>query len=199
MLTQTNRYFIVDVETDGPVPGTCSLLNLAVIVTDEAINEIDSFSVNLHPVPGLLGDPETLNWWKSQPNAWTKITENACPAEIAMKQFEKFVQTHNGRRIFVGHPLIFDGLWVSHYMQAYLGQGLMASHAVTEPLFFGAGIDLPSFVSGALSIDYRLCRHGMYPPEIAAETAHTHVGLDDARGHAEVFRKTVRLTKRTVK
>ena len=113
-----------------------------------------------------------------------------------MAKFSNFVRSFEEERIFVGHPLAFDGLWVSYYMQEYLGQGLMAFHGIKDPLFFGAGIDLPSFVAGALGIDYELCRHGRYPAEVATTLAHTHHGLDDARGHADVLRKTLAFIQR---
>ena len=195
-MTDAIRYFVVDIETDGPEPGRCSMLNLSMVVTDEHVNEIDSFSINFQSLAEASGDPETIEWWKSQPNAWEKITENAVPAHEGMMQFANFVRSHNARRIFVGHPLVFDGFWVGHYMQVYLGQGLMAFHGVANPLFFGAGIDLPSYVAGSLDIDYALCRHGKYPEEIATNISHTHFGLDDARGHADVFRKTMMLRQK---
>ena len=82
-------------------------------------------------------------------------------------------------------------------MNEVLGQGLMAFHGTADPLFFGAGLDLPSFVAGALGIDYGLCRHGRYPNVVATQLPHTHHGLDDARGHADVLRKTLQVIQQT--
>lgn len=196
-MTDPNRYFVVDIETDGPFPGTHSMLNLSAIVTDENAVELDTFSVNLLPLDGAEGDAETLKWWKSQGDVWLKITKDAQAPETAINAFADFVRPYPGKRIFVGHPLIFDGQWVSYYMEKFLGQGLMAFHGVPDPLFFGAGIDLPSYVAGALDLDYAHCRHGRYPAEIATDIAHTHFGLDDARGHADVFRKTILQRRKT--
>ncbi len=194
-MVEETRYFFVDIETDGPTPGPCSMLNLAIVVTDEAIDEIDSFTINLEPLSGAKGDPETLSWWKSKPDIWQAITENAVPVDVAMNRFSEFVRSYDYRRIFIGHPIAFDGYWVGHYMQSYLGQGLMAFHGTKDPLFFGAGIDMPSYIAGGLGIDYGSCRHGRYPPEIATDLTHNHIGLDDARGHADVFRKATQLMR----
>lgn len=187
-------YIVVDIETDGPVPGRHAMRNLSAVATDQAGNELDAFSVNLIPSEGTVPDPDTLAWWQEHnADIWAQITKNPLPAKDAIMRFDAFVRSFEGRRIFVGHPLAFDGLWVSHYMEEVLGQGLMAFHGTAEPLFFGAGIDLPSFVAGALGIDYGLCRHGRYPAKVATELPHTHHGLDDARGHADVLRKTLQI------
>lgn len=166
--------------------------NLSAVATDQTGEELNSFSANILPSAGTFSDPDTLSWWQDyNPEVWAQITENPLPVEDAMTRFVAFVRSFSGRRIFVGHPLAFDGLWLSHYMDEALGQGLMAFHGTSNPLFFGAGIDLPSFVAGALGIDYGLCRHGRYPKLVATELPHTHHGLDDARGHADVLRKTL--------
>ncbi|KIC48071.1 3'-5' exoribonuclease [Tateyamaria sp. ANG-S1] len=190
-MTQT-FYVVVDIETDGPEPGTHAMRNLSAVATDDAGFEVSSLSLNLIPPDHTLPDQGTLEWWQTeQSEIWEQITADPISAKTGMERFERFVRDLDGRRLFVGHPLAFDGHWVSHYMEQYLGQGLMAFPGTDDPLFFGAGIDLPSFVSGALNIDYGLCRHGRYPPEVSTELPHTHHGLDDARGHADVLRKTI--------
>lgn len=195
-MTDQSFYIVVDIETDGPFPGRHAMRNLSAIATDDTGQEIGAFTVNLIPEKDTAPDPDTLAWWQEkQSDIWAQITADPVPAQTAIRQFEAFVRTYDGRRIFLAHPLAFDGVWIDHYMQKVLGQGLMAFHGTADPLFFGAGIDLPSFVSGALGIDYGLCRHGRYPPEVATDLAHTHHGLDDARGHADVFRKTLMISR----
>lgn len=191
-MSQATTYIVVDIETDGPVPGRHAMLNLAAVAMDQAGKELGTFSKNLVALTGTEPDPDTLAWWKNNnQDVWAQITADPLPAQDVMAQFDTFVRSFEGRRVFVSHPLIFDGLWVSYYMETFLGQGLMAFHGTVDPLFFGAGIDLPSFVAGALGNDYGRCRHGRYPAEVATDLPHTHLGLDDARGHADVLRKTL--------
>jgi hypothetical protein len=198
MVTDQIVYIVVDIEADGPTPGCHAMRNLSAVATDQNGKEIGTFSVNITPPMGTSPDPDTLSWWQDHnASIWAQITKDSLPAKDAIEQFDAFVRSFLGRRIFVGHPLAFDGLWVSHYMNEVLGQGLMAFHGTANPLFFGAGIDLPSFVAGALGIDYGLCRHGLYPSVVATELPHTHHGLDDARGHADVLRKTLWVIQQT--
>ncbi|MDC0135232.1 hypothetical protein OAI26_00930 [Sulfitobacter sp.] len=191
-MAEETFYIVVDIETDGPVPGRHAIRNLSAVATDHLGSEIGSFTVNLAAPAGTSPDPSTLTCWQDfEPDIWSMITTDPQAIGSAMSAFGTFVQCFEGDRIFVGHPLAFDGLWLSHYMQEILGQGLMAFHGVQNLLFFGAGIDLPSFVAGTLGIDYALCRHGRYPAVAATNIPHTHHGLDDARGHADVLRKTL--------
>lgn len=196
-MKNSSIYFVVDIETDGPFPSRHAMRNLSAVVMDQAGKELDAFSENLSSIEGSNPDPDTLTWWQEHNSeTWAKITTDPLTAMDAIILFEAFVRRFEGQRVFVGHPLAFDGLWVSHYMEMFLGQGLMSFHGTDDPLFFGAGIDLPSFVAGALGIDYALCRHGRYPPEVATRLPHTHHGLDDARGHADVLRKTLQILER---
>lgn len=191
-------YFVVDIEVDSPTPECHAMRNLSAVATDQTGNEIGIFSVNIIPSLATSPDPDTLSWWQNHnASIWAQITKNSVSKKDAIENFEAFVRSFSGRRIFVGHPLAFDGLWVSHYMNDVLGQGLMAFHGSADPLFFGAGIDLPSFVAGALGVDYGLCRHGSYPSVVATGLPHTHHGLDDARGHADVLRKTLQYLQQT--
>ncbi|WP_430450081.1 3'-5' exoribonuclease domain-containing protein [Rhodophyticola sp.] len=193
-MTERTSYIVVDIETDGPEPGVHAMRNLSAVATDADGVETSAFSRNLAPPNGTTPDPDTLSWWQTQQaDIWARINFDPVPPAQGMAAFADFVRAAEGRRLFVGHPLAFDGHWVGHYMERTLGQGLMPFHGTRSPLFFGAGIDLPSFVSGALNIDYALCRHGRYPPEVASDLPHTHHGLDDARGHADVLRKTLRI------
>lgn len=195
-MTEATYYIVVDIETDGPVPGVHAMRNLSAVATDADGVEAAAFSCNLAPPDGTMPDPETLEWWQlHQADIWAGITSDPVPASQGIAAFADFVRSFKGRRLFVGHPLAFDGHWVGHYLEQMSGQGLMAFHGRPDPLFYGAGIDLPSFVSGALNIDYAVCRHGRYPAEVASDLPHTHHGLDDARGHAEVLRKTLRILR----
>ena len=56
-------------------------------------------------------------------------------------------------------------------------------------------MDLPSLVAGTTGHDLRLCRHGSYPEAVAARAPHTHHGLDDAVGHAELLGRTLALRR----
>lgn len=61
---------------------------------------------------------------------------------------------------------------------------VFASH----PLFFGAGIDLPSFIARRMGMDYAACERRAYPASWFEGYEHTHRAIDDALGCAAVLK-----------
>ena len=66
----TEIFVSTDVETDGPIPGTYSMLSLgsAAYLADKTL--VSTFYANLETLPGAAEHPETMKWWKTQPRAW---------------------------------------------------------------------------------------------------------------------------------
>ena len=71
-------YVSTDVETDGPIPGPNSMLSFgsAAYLADKTL--VATFSANLETLPGAQGDPKTMAWWESQPDAWA-----ACRSRVS--------------------------------------------------------------------------------------------------------------------
>ena len=69
-------YVSTDVEADGPIPGQNSMLSFgaAAYLSDKTL--IGTFTANLELLPGAVGDPKTMNWWKTQPQAWEACRQN---------------------------------------------------------------------------------------------------------------------------
>ena len=69
-------YFSTDVETDGPIPGPHSMLSLGAAAfsiewtTPPKVTGVSTWTANLELLDGAKGDPETMKWWGSQPEAW---------------------------------------------------------------------------------------------------------------------------------
>ena len=63
-------YVSTDVETDGPIPGPHSMLSFASVAYMADKTLVGTFSVNLETLPEATGDPKTMAWWKTQPQAW---------------------------------------------------------------------------------------------------------------------------------
>ena len=186
-------YVVVDIESDGPLPGRHSLLNLAAVATDEAGAPVATFCENLETLPCATTDPGTEAWCRSIPDALARVQNEPSPPPEVMHRFGTFVQAQPGDRILAGHPLMLDGRWIDHYLRRFLGAPLIEGRWRGARLFHGAGMDLPSFVAGVTGHDLRLCRHGSYPEAVTAATPHTHHGLDDAMGHAEILRRALAL------
>ena len=89
-------YVVVDVETDGLLPGRNSMMSLAAVGADADGRELDSFSANLAPLPEAAPDPGTLSWWWTEPQAWAAATRDQELPEVVMPRFVHWVRTLPG-------------------------------------------------------------------------------------------------------
>src|SRR5262244_2413541 len=80
-------YISTDIETDGPIPGPNSMLSFgsAAYLADKTL--LGTFTANLETLPGASGDPRTMDWWVSQPEAWATCRQNLQPPEAAMRDY----------------------------------------------------------------------------------------------------------------
>jgi DNA polymerase III alpha subunit (gram-positive type) len=180
-------YVVVDIETDGLMPGRNSMMSLAAVAGDANGVELGAFSANLTPLPEAAPDPGTLSWWWTEPQAWAAATRDQELPEAVMPRFVHWVRSLPGEKVIVGQPLIFDGPWIDYYLERFLGLRLFPPRGHEERLFVEGGIDVATFAMAALDRDLRDCRKTRLPEKFRNTTPHTHRALDDARGHAEIF------------
>jgi hypothetical protein len=179
-------YCFADIETDGPVPGENSMLSIGCAAFDENGSEVGAFSENIEELEGASGDPSTLEWWAGEGSIRDKIRMDPKPPALVFEEFVAWVLSLGGEAIFAAHPLLFDGVWIDWYLKKLTGRRIFEGPFAEHCLFVGAGIDVPSYVHAALNTPYIRTRPA-YPPEMLGGHAHTHLPLDDARGHAAVF------------
>ena len=69
MAKKPEIYVSTDVEADGPIPGTNSMLSFgsAAYLADKTL--VGTFTANLETLPSAVEEPKTMEWWKSQPEA----------------------------------------------------------------------------------------------------------------------------------
>jgi hypothetical protein len=79
MSRHTEIYVSVDVEADGPIPGPYSMLSVGAAAFNPDKTLVSTFEANLETLPGASQDPETLEWWKAQPEAWEMCRRNLEP------------------------------------------------------------------------------------------------------------------------
>ena len=115
-------YVSTDIEADGPIPGANSMLSLGSVAFNHDGKEVGALQVNLKPLPDANPDPRTMDWWKTQPKAWTAATENQRPPEQAMKSYSKWIEALPGRPVFVAYPLLFDMMFVYWYLIKFVGR-----------------------------------------------------------------------------
>ena len=170
-------YISTDVETDGPIPGPHSMLSFASAAFKPDKTMVSTFSANLELLDGAAGDPKTMEWWKTQPDAWAACRTNLQPAEQAMRDYVAWIGGLPGKPVFVAYPAGFDFLFVYWYLIRFTG---------TSP-FSHSALDMKTFAMALLGKEYRESTKRNMPRHWFDDVPHTHVALDDAIEQGRLF------------
>jgi hypothetical protein len=173
-------YFSADVETDGPIPGTYSMLSFGVVALTEEGNIVDTFEANLETIPGAKQDPGTMSWWQNQPKAWEQCRKDLQNPTYAMGEFVHWVERTCGDRykpVMVCMPAGFDFMFLYWYMINFAGR---------SPFSFSC-IDMKTYAMAMRKTDYRKSGKSYWPPRWFSKQPHTHIALDDAKEQGYSF------------
>ena len=183
MLDSNQLYIVVDIEADGPVPGLYSMLSLGAVATTPD-QELSSFYRTLLPNPESSTDPDTMEWWKRQPDAWQEVTTNAKdPAEV-MTDFYNWIDGLDKEPVFVANPVALDYTFVTWYLQKFVGK-----NPFRDDKNVNRALDLRSFVAGKYNLTLNQARRINLPDELTAGMPeHTHNAMEDAQGYAIMLR-----------
>lgn len=170
-------YVSTDVETDGPIPGPHSMLSFgsAAYLPDKTL--VGTFSANLELLEGALGDPGTMAWWKTQPEAWAASRENPRPPAEVMAAYVSWLEALPARPVFVGYPAGFDFLFVYWYLIRFAGRSPFSHSA----------LDIKTYAMAVLGKEYRKSVKRNMPKRWFDSLPHTHVALDDAIEQGALF------------
>lgn len=164
---RTSRYVMVDIESDGPVPGLFSMVSFGAVIVDRNLNKTfygetrpisDEYQRDALAVSGFSRE-ETLSFRD--------------PFYV-MTEFDSWLATNVSRPIFISDNNGFDWSFINYYFWKYLGRNPFGfSSRNMNDLFKGLNKDL--FAS------FKYLR----------TTRHTHNALDDALGNAGALIKIV--------
>lgn len=170
-------YVSTDVETDGPIPGINSMLSFgsAAYLANKTL--ISTFSANLELLPEATPDPNTMAWWKTQPEAWNVCRKGLEIPEIAMKKYLNWLKALPGKPVFVAYPAAFDFLFVYWYLIRF----------TKESPFSHSALDIKTYAMAMLKIDYRDSTKRNMPKRWFDNFPHTHQALDDAIEQGALF------------
>ncbi|AEW02406.1 exonuclease [Niastella koreensis] len=157
-------YIMVDVETDGPIPGDFSMISFGAVLVDEQLDK--TFYGQLKPIseqyiPEALAvsgfsRQETLAFDDPQ----TVMTNFAAWIKITAKDRPVFISDNNG----------FDWMFICWYF-----------HHFTKANPFGfSSQNLGSLYKGLVKDTFQNFKH-------LRKTKHTHHPVDDAKGNAEAL------------
>ncbi|MEP7241271.1 MAG: 3'-5' exoribonuclease [Devosia sp.] len=180
-------YVVTDIEADGPSPLGSSMLSFASVACDGAGTVLGEFEAVLEPRSDRKASPDTMAWWQTQPEAWAAATTDPEPADIVMPRYADWVETLPGYRVFAAAPIIFDGLWMDHYLETFAGTRVLGGPFKTRQIFRGGGICLYTLAGALRGAPYLKWGMQRVPPEWYGHIEHTHHAIDDARGFANVL------------
>ena len=188
MLDDDQIYVVVDIENNGPTPGLYSMLAIGATATTKD-NETATFYRTILPIEGAAEHPDTMSWWKTQPEAWEEVTKDAESAEIVMNDFCKWLNELNAEPVFVAHPIAVDYTFVSWYLYKFVGTNPFANNKADILLT----LDLRSFVSGKFNRTLNNSRRSQLPESLTkGMPEHTHNAMEDSQGYAVILRNILK-------
>ncbi|MBC8072543.1 MAG: exonuclease [Deltaproteobacteria bacterium] len=157
-------WIMVDVETDGPIPGDYSMVCIGAIVVEPALDR--TFYAQLRPISER---------WLPEALAVSGFDRAQCKdfpePHAGIAAFAAWAVKVGGRRpLFVSDNNGFDWQFVNWYLHHFLGK---------NPFGFSS-TNLGSLYKGLVKNAFVNFKH-------LRKTAHTHHPVDDARGNAEAM------------
>jgi hypothetical protein len=138
---------------------------------------VGTFTANLVTLPGASGDPTTMAWWETQPQAWAACRADQEDPAAAMDRYRTWLDGLPGKPVFVGYPAAFDFMFVYWYLIRFVG---------SSP-FSHSALDIKTYAMALLHTEYRATAKRTMPREWFSDAPHSHVALDDAVEQGSLF------------
>ena len=157
-------YIMVDIESDGPIPGDYSMISFGAVLVDATLDK--KFSGKLKPISDRW-IPEALAVSSPTREETLRFEE----PKIVMSGFHTWLADHcRDRPMFISDNNGFDWQFINWYFHHFLGE---------NPFGFSS-TNLGSFYKGLVRDTSKNFKH-------LRKTKHTHDPVDDAVGNAEAF------------
>jgi hypothetical protein len=157
-------YIMVDIESDGPIPGDYSMISFGAVLIDDRLET--TFYGKLKPISNQF-IPEAL---AVSGHTREEVLLFADPKEV-MTDFAAWVKTVcKDRPIFISDNNGFDWMFICWYFHHFTGG---------NPFGFSSQ-NLGSLYKGLEKDTFKTFKH-------LRKTKHTHNPVDDAKGNAEAL------------
>lgn len=155
---------VVDIESDGPIPGDYSMIAFGAVIVNEKLDQ--SFEAKLKPISKK---------WRPEALAISGFTRQETltfdDPYLVMHQFQEWINHHNhGRPLFFSDNNGFDWQFINWYFH----------HFVKNNPFGHSSTNIGSVYKGLVGDMSKNFKH-------LRKTKHTHNPLDDAIGNAEAL------------
>lgn len=157
-------YIMVDIESDGPIPGDYSMICFGAVLVDEALDK--TFYGQLRPVSDQY-IPEALTVSGFSREETLAFDD---PIEV-MTRFRDWIKQHShGQPVFISDNNGFDWMFICWYFH----------HFIKSNPFGFSSQNLGSLYKGVIKDMFKNFKH-------LRQTRHTHNPVDDAKGNAEAL------------
>ena len=156
---EMKTYIMVDIESNGPIPGDYSMTSLGAVIVDDKLDK--AFKINIKPISEKF-DPDRRQFVDAK---------DAIDAKEAMQKFKGWIlKNSSGTPIFISDNNGFDWMFVCWYFWHFLGENPFGynSHNLNS-LYKGLKKDLHA------KLDF------------LRERNLTHDALEDAKDNAKIF------------
>jgi hypothetical protein len=157
-------YIMVDIESDGPIPGDYSMISFGAVLVDERLNK--TFYGKCKPISNNF-IPEALavsGFSREETMAFDDPTK-------VMRAFADWIKkVAKDRPVFISDNNGFDWMFICWYFHHFTG---------SNPFGFSSQ-NLGSLYKGLVQDTFQNFKH-------LRRTRHTHNPVDDARGNAEAL------------
>ena len=157
-------YIMVDIESDGPIPGDFSMVCFGAVLVDENLDR--TFYGKLKPISEKF-NPEALaisGFSRAETEAFDE------PKEVMTKFRDWIKENTKGRPVFISDNNGFDWMFICWYFHHFIG----------ENPFGYTSRRLADLFCGMEKDTFAKWKH-------LRKTSHTHNPVDDAMGNAEVL------------
>lgn len=157
-------YIMVDIESDGPIPGDYSMICFGAVIVEPGLGR--TYYGQLRPISDRF-IPEAL-----AVSGFTREQTMDFPEpQAVMAEFAAWVNKNaDGRPMFISDNNGFDWQFINWYFHHFLGE---------NPFGFSS-TNLGSLYKGMVKDTFKTFKH-------LRKTAHTHHPVDDAKGNAEAL------------
>ena len=157
-------YIMVDVETDGPIPGDYSMISFGAVLVNDGLDK--TFYGKIKPITDNF-IPEAL---AVSGHSREEVLEFYEPQKV-MTEFAEWIKAVcKDRPIFISDNNGFDWMFVCWYFHHFTG----------DNPFGHSSYNLGSLYKGMEKDTFKNFKH-------LRQTEHTHNPVDDAKGNAEAL------------
>jgi hypothetical protein len=178
-------YFSADIETDGPIPGSYSMLSFALVYAGSfdgkkfrhPENFAEHFYRELKPISKKFQE-EAL---RVNGLDRDKLCREGETPERAMRDAYEWITGIAGvaKPVLVAYPLSFDWAWLYWYFVQFSQKGSPFNHSLC--------FDMKTAYAVKASVPISEAGRSKILPQLLPNRRHTHHALDDAIEQAEIF------------